>query len=208
MDVQRPRPPRYPMLRPPPVRLVAVALLALFAAAVVHRATASAAEAADALGATQTVAVAQRYIAVGAEIGHGDVALVDRPIGHVPADAVVEDPTGRTARAAVGAGEILVAARLAGEGRSGAAALVPEGWRALPVPTIDTPVPVEPGDLVDVIASFDPSVVPDDPSRFVATDAVVVDVSDEAVTVAVTPSRTTAVAHALANGIVTLALVG
>lgn len=208
MDIVRPDPPRHPVLRPPPARLLAVTLLAAFSAVVVHRATSSAADATAALGETTTVAVADRFIAVGDEIDPADVSMVERPTAHVPDDAVVRDPSGRTTRVAVTAGEILVTGRLAGEGRSGPAALVPEGWRALAVPTVDASPPVRPGDLVDVLASFDPGLVPDDPSRFVATDAVVVAVSDEAVTVAVTPSRSTDVAFALANGIVVLALVG
>ncbi len=61
---------------------------------------------------------------------------------------------------------------------------------------------------MDVIASFDPSLVERDPSVVVAADAVVVEVGDDAITVAVPRSRLTQVAFALSNGIVTLALVG
>lgn len=204
----RPAPARFPVLKPPPLRLILVGLLAVGVGLSVHRTVSAASDAAAALGETRTVAVAERFIAVGDEIQPADVSMVERPIAHVPDDAVVEEPTGRTLRVAVPAGEILIAPRLAGEGVSGAAALVPEGWRAVAVPTIDAAAPVEPGDLVDVIASYDPSLTGSEPSQVIAPDSVVVDVVDDAVTVAVTPSRTTAVAHALANGIVTLALVG
>ncbi|MDZ7675641.1 MAG: SAF domain-containing protein [Acidimicrobiales bacterium] len=195
-------------MRLPPLRLVVVAVLALVVGLSVHRAVSSAAAAAAALGETRRVAVAQRFIAVGDEIQPADVSMVERPIAHVPDTAVVEDPTGRTVRVAVPAGEILITDRLAGEDRSGAAALVPAGWRAVAVPTIDAAAPVEPGDLVDVIASYDPSLTGTEPSQVIARDSVVVDVADDAVTVAVTPSRATAIAHALTNGVVTLALVG
>lgn len=204
----RPHPPRFPVLRPPPRRLVAVVLLALVVGIVVHRAVATAAARAQALGRMTTVAVAATDLDAGATIEAGDVDLVERPAAHLPADAVADDPTGSSLRSAMTSGEIVVSHRLAGEGRSGPAALVPEGWRAIAIPVVDAPVPATPGDLVDVIASFDPSSTVRDPSLVIAADAVVVDVAGDAVTVAVTRARVTEVAFALANGIVTLALVG
>lgn len=204
----RPSPSRFPILRPPPLRLVAVALLAVVVGLGVHRTTSEASAAAARLGETTVVAVARQAVAAGEEIGAGDVELVSRPIAHLPDGAVTVDPVGRTVRSAVHTGEVLVEDRLAGSERAGAGALVPAGWRALAVPVIEAPVPVAPGDVVDVVASFDPSLVERDPSIVVATDAVVVDVADDAVTVAVPRSRLTHVAFALANGVVTLALIG
>ena len=204
----RPAPPRFPVLRPPPTRLIVAVLLALLAGSVVYRTAATASERAAALGETTTVAIATTPLEPGDEIGDGDVALVDRPVAHVPERALGSDPTGLTVRSPVGLDEILTADRVAGEDRAGAAALVPEGWRAIPIPVLDATLPASPGDLVDVIASFDPASTVRDPSLVVAADAVVVDVADDAVTVAVTRERVTEVAFALANGIVTLALVG
>ena len=204
----RPAPSRFPILRPPPLRLVVVVLLAVLVALAVHRTTTAAADVTARLGATTTVAVARQAVAPGDELGRDDVDLVDRPVAHIPAGATTEDPTGRTVRARIHPGEIIVDERLAGEGREGAAALVPEGWRAVAVPVVDAPVPARAGDIVDVVASFDPSLVERDPAVVVAAEVVVVDVADEAITVAVPPSRVTDVAFALANGIVTLALVG
>lgn len=204
----RPAPARFPILRPPPLRLVLVALVALIVGLTVHRATARAAAVTDRLGTVTTVAVVERAVDPGETIEPGDITMVDRPVAHVPPGAVSDDPVGRTVRAALEPGEVLVRARLADAGRTGAAALVPEGWRAVAVPWVDAALPARPGDLVDVIASFDPSLVERDPSLVVAADAVVVDVADGAVTVAVTRDRVTDVTFALANGIVTLALVG
>jgi Flp pilus assembly protein CpaB len=201
----RPTPARFPILRPPPLRLVLVVLLAVAVGLTVHRTTARAAAVTSRLGAQVTVAVAQRDVAVGQVLEPGDVALVDRPAAHVPPGARHDDPTGETVREALHEGEVVVEQRLAG-GRSGAAALVPEGWRAVAVPVVDAPLPARRGDTVDVVASFDPTLVERDPSRIVAAGAVVVDVSDEAVTVAVPSARVTDVAFALTNGIVTLAL--
>ena len=204
----RPAPARFPILRPPPLRLVVVVLFALVVGLVVHRTTAGAAEVTARLGRTTSVAVVVRAVAAGETIGPGDVELASRPVAHLPRDAVTDDPIGVTVTQALHPGEVVVADRLAGDGRAGPAALVPEGWRAVAVPVVDAPVPTRPGDLVDVIASFDPTLVERDPSLVVAADAVVVDVTEDAVTVAVPRSRVTQVAFALTNGIVTLALVG
>lgn len=204
----RPAPARFPIFRPPPRRLVAAVVLAVVAGLAVHRTTAGAAAVTARLGETTVVAVAQRDVEIGATLEPGDVAMEARPVAHVPDAAVTEDPTGTTVRQALVAGEIVTTSRLATSGRDGAAALVPQGWRAVAVPVVDAPLPVRAGDLVDVVASFDPTLVERDPSIVVAADAVVVDVTDDAATVAVPRSRVTHVAFALANGIVTLALVG
>ena len=204
----RPTPARFPILRPPPLRLVLVLLAAVLVGLVVHRTTAAAAAVTAHLGRTTPVVVVQRAVAAGARLEPGDVAITHRPIAHVPDGAVTDDPTGRTVRTTLRAGEVLVRPRLADADRSGPAALVPEGWRAVAVPVVDVAVPAQPGDLVDVVASFDPTLVARDPSLVVAADAVVVDVADEAVTVAVPRSRLTEVAFALTNGVVLLALVG
>ncbi|MDE0802731.1 MAG: flagella basal body P-ring formation protein FlgA [Acidimicrobiales bacterium] len=183
-------------------------LLAVVAGLTVHRTTDAAARRAAALGEMRHVAVAAVDLDAGSTIESGDLELLERPIAHLPDGAVLEDPTGSSLRASVTSGEILVDDRIAGEGRSGAAALVPDGWRAITIPAIDSPIPAEPGDLVDVIASFDPALSARDPSLVIAADAVVVDVADDAMTIAVTRARVTEVAYALANGIVTLVLVG
>ncbi len=204
----RPAPSRFPVLRPPPLRLVAAVALAVVVALVVHRTTAQAAAVTARLGQTTIVAVVQRPLAAGTEIGAGDVTLAPRPVAQVPAGAVVDDPVGQTLRADVVAGEVLVSARLASRGREGPVALIPPGWRAVAIPVLDAPAPVRPGTAVDVVASFDPTLVERDPSVVVAADAVVVDVADDAVTVAVPRAELTDVAFALTNGVVTLALVG
>lgn len=204
----RPAPSRFPILRPPPLRLVVVLLLTVVVAVAVHRTTTAAADVTARLGATTTVAIARHGVDPGHELGPGDIDLVERPIAHVPPGAVSADPVGRTVRVRLHPGEIILDQRLAGEGRDGPAALVPQNWRAVAVPVIDAPVPARPGDIVDVVASFDPALVERDPAVVVAAEVIVVDVADEAITVAVPRSNVTDVAFALSNGIVTLALVG
>jgi Flp pilus assembly protein CpaB len=202
----RPDPARLPRLRPPPARLVAVAVLAATAGLLVHRTTSAAEDVTARLGATSTVAVARHELAPGDEVGPGDVVLVPRPVAHLPDGAVTDDPSGRTVAEGIEGGEVVVSRRLSGEGRTGPTALVPEGWRALAVPVVDAPVPARPGDRVDVVASFDPSLVDRDPSVVVAAGAEVVAVGEDAVSVAVPAERVTDVAFALTNGVVTLAL--
>lgn len=204
----RPAPPRFPVLRRPSRRTLLLVAVALVTGVVVHRTTADAEATAARYGVRTTVAVVVRDLDAGDTVGSGDVALLERPVALVPEGAVTTDPTGRMVRAAVVAGEVLVDGRLADAGRSGTTALVPTGWRALAIPVTDAALPAGRGDRVDVIASFDPSAVDGRPSRVVAEAAVVVDVADEALTVAVPARDATAVAFALANGIVTLALVG
>jgi hypothetical protein len=132
------------------------------------------------------------------------------------------------------AGEPLVAGRLAPDGLTGAAALVPEGYRAVSVPTASAGFPpVALGDRVDVLAVLPPDLVrspateasptrgddapaggrppPDGdgaPAFPLVERALVVDVADEAVAVAVPQSAAPRVAFALAQGSVVLALVG
>ena len=76
----------------------------------------------------------------------------------------------------------------------------------------DTP-PLRLGDRVDVLATFDVLDPTDgsggaEPTGAVADGALVVDVSDDAVTVAVPATDAARVAFAVARGTVTLALVG
>jgi Flp pilus assembly protein CpaB len=75
------------------------------------------------------------------------------------------------------------------------------------VPAGGASAPVRTGDVVDVLATFDAaSSITGDATSAVATGALVVDVGDDAVTVAVAPDEARRVASAVAHGLVTLAL--
>ena len=163
---------------------------------------AEAAAARDAWGRSTGVAVAVRDVARGEVVAAGDVAVQRRPLAVVPDDALQEPPVGRVTTAGLVAGEVVVSSRLAPAGLSGVAALVPDGWRAMAVPTsasgFGSPAPpLAVGDRVDVLA---PDVV--------AADALVVAIDDTAVTVAVPADDAPALAEALAAAVVTIALVG
>jgi Flp pilus assembly protein CpaB len=104
-------------------------------------------------------------------------------------------------------GEVVVRSRLAPDGRRGAAALLPEGQRAIAVPGGAGRPPLRLGDRVDVLATLG-----DDSGRtvVVVTGATVLDVDDQRdlVTIAVPPDDAPSVASAVATATVTLALSG
>lgn len=203
----RPAPPRFPLLRPPPRRLVAVVVLAVVVGLMVHRTVSEASATVARFGPTTSVAVLRHDAAAGERLSAGDVRFEERPSAHLPDGALTSDPTGSRLRTDVGAGEVLTSSRLAGGAGSSAAALVPDGWRAVAVPMFDADLPVEVGDHVEIVASFDPSLT-STPSRVLVGRALVVDVAEDAVTVAMPAPDVTDVAFALVNGVVLLAIVG
>ena len=156
----------------------------------------------DAWGTPVTVAVAARDVDGGEVIRAADVRVEQRPAAVVPDGAVPAPPVGQVATAALVAGEVVVAARVAPAGLSPVAALVPDGWRAVAVPTSSSGLgapapPLAVGDRVDLLAP-----------HTVAEGAVVVAVDEGAVTVAVPAGDVDDVAEATSAAVVTIALVG
>lgn len=155
-------------------------------------------------GDTTAVAIAARSIAPGEVIGAGDIELVDRPNVVIPHGAVTDDAIGRTAIAAIPAGEMLLDLRLAPAGRDGVGALAPVGSLGFAVPIDTTTPPLAVGDRVDVFA---PSTAAKAATATrIAQGATVVDLADRTVTIAVGPSQAPAVARALLDTAVVLAL--
>ena len=183
-------------------------MLAGTAAFLVHG-LASAADSAKARwGEPATVVVAARDLAAGDTIGAGDAELRRVPAAVVPDDAATEVPLGAVVTQPVFAGEVVLAGRLAPDGLSGVAALLPAGSRAVAIPADPAIVPpLDPGDAVDVhvAAALDGGfAVP----VLVTARAPVVEVTDHAVTIAVPASQVPVVASAATSGLVFLALVG
>lgn len=178
------------------------ALVAVLAAAQVGRLDDDAAARRAAWGTATVAVVAVRDLAPGDVVAADDVVVEQRPAAVLPAGSLGAPPVGRTVVAPILAGEAVVTRRLAPEGLSGVAALVPDGMRAVALPTAFEGPPLAVGDRVDVLATVD------GPTTVVAPDAVVVDVGEAAVTVAVPVGDLDAVAYAVARGTVTLALVG
>lgn len=175
------------------LRWLAVAAAAALVAVEAAQVGADATARRDAWGSTVPVAVAVADLEIGDEIRPGDVAVEQQPSAVVP-EGALDDAVGRVVTAAIVAGEVVVEARVAPSGLDGVVALVPPGWRALAVPSSPGP-PLAVGDRVEVLA---PDVV--------AADAIVVDVAEDVVTVAVPADDAPAVADAVAVAYVVLAL--
>jgi Flp pilus assembly protein CpaB len=187
---------------------VLAAALALVTAVVVTRAVGRAEEDAARFGDLRPVAVARATLPVGATVGPDDTEVRSLPAALLPPEAVTGAPEGAVVTATIHEGEVLTAARLAPAGRSPLTAALPPGTRAVAVPVDEAVLPVEPGDVVDVLATFDPDLADGgDPTVAVAREALVVDVASEAVVVAVTPGQAPRVAFAVAAGAVALAVV-
>jgi Flp pilus assembly protein CpaB len=162
-------------------------------------------------GTGRAVVVMVDDVAAGRVIEAGDVELRSLPPAALPPSALAEPPIGRVATADLYQGEVLVEERVAPEGLVGAAALLPAGTRALAVPSGPGTPPLRVGDTVDVLGTYDPLLfepAPVEGDGMVVSGALVIDVSDGAVTVAVDPDDASDVAFALAQGAVTLALAG
>lgn len=204
----RPAPARFPILRPPPLRAVVAVVLALTCGLLVLRATGRAEAAVHRYGRPTAAWVVTEALEPGDVVDGDDVEAESRPASFLPSGAVTDDPVGRRVTEVLRRGEVVVEHRLADGDRRGAAALVPEGWRAVAVPALDAVLPVEVGQRVDVLAALDPTGTGAVGST-VAEDGVVVHVADDGtVTVAVTPSQAARIVAALASGVVALALVG
>ena len=202
--------------RSPALWWFAAALVALLAATRVSAIDDEAEARRAAWGESVTVVVAVDDLAAGDVVGAADVVVAEWPRATVPAGALTSPPVGRTVAATIVAGEAVVAARVAPSGLSDVAALVPAGRRAVAVPSTsggfgaDAP-PLAVGDRVDVLASFDGFDLEDGgaPSTdTVARDALVVDVGETNVTVAVPAADAERVADAATRGHVALALAG
>lgn len=219
---------------PLPFWVLSVAL-ALLTGLTVSRLVVEASARAERLGGLVDVAVAARPIDAGAVLRQADVAVRSLPADALPDGAVAASPAGAVALVPLASGEVLLRSKLAPDGLRGVAALVPPGQRALAVPVDPGGLTLRLGDRVDVLATFDvapdplPAGAPDPagtepagtgpavtgptgvgdpgaPTFPVAEAALVVDVGDESVTVAVDPGEAARVAFALARGTVTLAL--
>jgi len=198
-------------IRSPIAFWVGVAVLAVITWSVVSGIVGGAEAQADRFGSLRDAVIVNRPVALGAVVTADDVSLRRVPAAFLP-DAwlgSVADAVGHTAVAPLFTGQAVVGQQLAPEGLQGVAALLPPGTRAVAVPTGATTAPLRTGDVVDVLATFDPSAGSaggQEPTFPVATDATVVDVGTDAATVAVGPEEAKRVAFAVTQGTVTLAL--
>ena len=106
-------------------------------------------------GPSTPVVVAAVDLARGSTLTTADVAISELPQAYAPVAALasVDQAVGRVLASDVLAGEPLTATRLAPPGGP-VAALVPEGFRALPVTVALPRGAVVPGDRVDLLATY------------------------------------------------------
>lgn len=160
-------------------------------------------------GALRTVVVADRDIGLGALVSADDVSERSMPDRFVPADApdTEAEVLGRLIVLPAVADLPLVPGHLAPEGATGLGTLVPTDARAVAIPNTSSSTPVVAGDRVDILATLDPAAAPDlEPTFVVAAAALVIDVSEAAVTLAVSPEEAKRVTYATVQGAVSLSL--
>jgi Flp pilus assembly protein CpaB len=206
------------------VRRMVVVLAAAVTTVAVNGVLRSAEQTRDRWAETRSVVVARRDLAPGDVVDAGAVARREVPAAVVAEAATDLVPVGAVVRYPIAAGEPVVATRLAPDGLTGVAALVPDGHRAVAIPTTPagTP-PLHPGDHVDVIALTPAPTTPEAeaatepeaeapssavPAATLVDEALVVDVAETAVTIAVPAALSPTVAYAAAQGLVVLTLVG
>lgn len=214
----KPRPPRRrspvrPLLairRRPRLWWALTALAALALGVAVASIVADAERTRARWGTPEAVVVARHDLPPGRSIGEDDVEVVERPRALIPSGALRQLPGGQVASAAIVAGEVLVASRLAPLGLTGLAASLPASSRAVAIPVdVGLAPPLRVGDHVDVLVALPPEAAGGGPPGFVvAADALVVSVDEGAVTVAVAVAAAPRIAVALGQGAVTLALIG
>ena len=162
-------------------------------------------------GDARPVLVVTAEVAAGAVLSSADTELRSMPAALVPEASVGAEALGSRVRSPLFPGEVVHRDRLAGAGTSAVAALLPAGTRGVAVAHGEEALPLEPGDVVDVLATVG-AVAPEEagtaPTVTVTSGAVVVATGEAAVTIAVPLDDTARVAYAAAIGVVTLALVG
>jgi Flp pilus assembly protein CpaB len=152
-------------------------------------------------GRSRTVLVARHELRPGDLVGASDVRAVRWPEGLVP-DGVLDRldrPT--VVAAAVEAGEPLLVTRLGRAGAGPVASRLPPGTRGVTIPTGDMPLPVAPGDRVDLVGAG-----PAAPPRAAATHALVLGAGKSTIVVAVRADELADVATVLAGGSYVVAL--
>lgn len=195
--------------RRPRLRAGIVVAIGVLSGTAVATTVQQAEDARAAWGRRTTVLVATADIAAGERLDAGNTVLVAHPAPLVPDGAVTSRAADARAAAALLDGEVVREERLAPNGASAVAARLPPGTRAMAVPVEPGTMPaLAIGDRVEVLVALAPEAAGDGPPGFaLATDVPVVDVTDMAVTLAVSRDVAPRLAVAFGQGAVTLALV-
>jgi hypothetical protein len=167
---------------------------------------------AHAWGTRRAVAVARHDLVPGDVVTDESIEWAPRPEAVLPAD-VAPHPAGRVVTHAIAAGEVLIERRLSGGGATGPAALLEPDALAFAVPVDPSTPALAVGELVDAFAPGDPvgSGVARSSSATatrIASGATVVSVTETRVMIAVDAVQAPALARALLDSSVVLALSG
>jgi len=168
----------------------------------------SADAAASAWGQRRTVPVATSDLEPGRVITAADITFVDRPIAVVPNDVAVS-PIGRSVTRSVARDEVVLERRLSGGSATGVASQLAENSLAFAIPSDAGTPPIRIGDHVALYAPSEviaTSTRASGPASRIADRAVVIAVSEEAITVGVVIAEASAVAKALLSASVIIAL--
>ncbi|HWH35028.1 MAG TPA: SAF domain-containing protein [Acidimicrobiales bacterium] len=203
----RARAPRPSLGRRPSLFWLAALVLAGITGLTMARLLAGAQAGAARWGELRATLVATTDLAPGTVLGPGGAEVRRLPASLVPETALTQPAAGEVVAEAILAGEPVVADRLAPAGLSPVAATLAPGSRGIAVPGGAAGLPLEVGDRVDVLVTFDPDTVGDgEPTFAVARSAAVAAVGKEAVTLSVGEDEAARVAFALTAGVVTLTL--
>ena len=202
------RSPLFRWLRRPLVYWSAVALLVALTVTGVARQSDHQRQMEEVYGELRQVPVAVSLIRPGEPLGTETVQWQARPAAAVPAGAVTELAAGAVAAATIYPGEVVHSERVAGLG-GGLSSRLPPGVAAVSVPAGYGVPPVRPGDSVSLVAVFDGFATEAAPeARTVAHHATVLELGEEAVTVAIRTGEVNATVSALVWGAVTVVAVG
>ena len=202
------RSPLFRWLRRPLVYWSAVALLVVVTVMGVARQSDRQRQLEAVYGELRQVPVAVSLIRPGEPLGTETVQWQARPAAAVPSGAVTELADGAVAAATIYPGEVVQSERVAGLG-GGLSSRLPPGVAAVSVPTGYGVPPVRPGDSVSLVAVFDSFATEAAPeARTVAHHATVLELGEEAVTVAIRSGEVNATVSALVWGAVSVVAVG
>ena len=197
----------YRWLRRPVVYWTVVGLLLVITVIGVARQSDRQRQLTETYGELRDVPVAVALIRPGEPLSTEAVRWEQRPAAGVPPGAVTDLAEGALAAAAIYPGEVVHRERVAGSG-SGLSSRLAPGVAAVTVPASYGVPPVQPGDRVNLIAVVDTFAAESAPeARTVARHATVVEVDEDAVTVAIGATEVEPTVSALIWGTVAIVAV-
>ena len=193
------------LARHPAVYWILVGALAVAAALAVDQRLDGVTEARAAWGTSRSVLVAVRDIEPGASLDPRSVVSRVLPVAALADNAIDAVPAGAVALHRIVAGEVVLGHHVAPG--TGAAGRLPAGMSGILIPASASGLPLELGDLVDVVAIDDPlGAEADGGGSVLAANALVIGATDDALVVAVDDGDAAAAAAAAASGRAVLVL--